>query len=386
MSSLNWSILFISFTSFILTFLIIPILIRVAIKLNWVDNPSERKVHTNAIPTLGGVGIVAGLLLSFSPYIFQFHLQKSLGLFLVIVILMAIGIYDDLHEISAKKKLVMQLLLGAIICFLGYRIESFYGIFGIYEIPLILQYGITIIFISGFINAFNFIDGIDGLAGGIALMNSVVLALFFLYAGDDFFSLWALGLAGACAAFLCYNINPARIFMGDTGSTVIGLLLALMGIKLVQIGPIEHLPHLNNIVIAIIGILILPIYDIFRTISFRIMRKQSPFQPDKTHIHHLLLKTRFNHIKSASILYISNFLLIVIAFSIKNYVSLFEAIVILLVSCFLLTELLSIKKILNLKLDFSSLKRTESSLIKTNQFLNRNIENISIQALDQDIS
>ena len=276
--------------------------------------------------------------------------------------------------ISARKKLIMQLLLGAIICFLGYRIESFHGILGIYEIPMVLQYGITIIFISGFINAFNFIDGIDGLAGGIALMNSVVFALFFLYAGNDFFSLWALGLAGACAAFLCYNINPARIFMGDTGSTVIGLLLALMGIKLIQIGSIESLPHLNNIIVAIIGILILPIYDIFRTIFHRLMRKQSPFQPDKTHIHHLLLKTRFNHIKSASILYISNFFLILIAFSIKNYVSVFEAIIILLVSCFLLTELLSIKKILNLSFDFSGLKKTENTLTKTNQFINRNIQ------------
>jgi len=128
-----------------------------------------------------------------------------------------------------------------------------------------------------------------------------------------------------------------------------------MGIKLIQIGSIESLPHLNNIIVAIIGILILPIYDIFKTIFHRLMRKQSPFQPDKTHIHHLLLKTRFNHIKSASILYISNFFLILIAFSIKSYVSVFEAIIILLVSCFLLTELLSIKKILNLSFDFSGL-------------------------------
>ena len=374
MSSLNWNILFISLISFILTFFIIPILIKVALKLNWVDNPNERKVHTNAIPTLGGVGIVAGLLLSFSIYLFQFQLQESLGLFFVIFILMAIGIYDDLHEISAKKKLALQILLGTIICFLGYRIESFHGFLDIYQIPLILQYGITIIFISGFINAFNFIDGIDGLAGGIALMNSVVFALFFLYVGNDFFALWALGLAGSCAAFLCYNINPARIFMGDTGSTVIGLLLALMGIKLIQIGSTTNLPHLNNIVVAVAGVLILPIYDIFRTIFHRILRKQSPFQPDKTHIHHLLLKTRFNHIKSASILYISNFLLIIIAFNTKNHVSVFEAIVILLVSCFLLTELLSIKKILNLKFDFSGLKKTEKSLIKTNQFITRNIQ------------
>ena len=374
MNSLNWNILFISLISFILTFFIIPILIKVAIKLNWVDNPNERKVHTNAIPTLGGVGIVAGLLLSFSIYLFQFQLQKSLGLFFVIFILMAIGIYDDLHEISAKKKLALQILLGTIICFLGYRIESFHGFLGIYDIPLILQYGITITFISGFINAFNFIDGIDGLAGGIALMNSVVFALLFLYVGNDFFALWALGLAGACAAFLYYNINPARIFMGDTGSTVIGLLLALMGIKLIQIGSTTNLPHLNNIVIAVAGVLILPIYDIFRTIFHRILRKQSPFQPDKTHIHHLLLKTRFNHIKSSSILYISNFLLILIAFNTKNHVSVFEAIVILIVSCFLLTELLSIKKILNLKFDFSGLKKTEHSLTKTNQFITRNIQ------------
>jgi len=374
MISLNWNLLFILLTSFILTFFIIPILIKVAVKLNWVDNPNERKVHTNAIPTLGGVGIVAGLLLSFSIYLFQFQIQESLGLFFVIFILMAIGIYDDLYEISAKKKLIMQLLLGGIICFLGYRIESLYGFLGINEIPMILQYGITIIFISGFINAFNFIDGIDGLAGGIALMNSIVFALFFLYVGNDFFALWALGLAGACAAFLCYNINPAKIFMGDTGSTVIGLLLALMGIKLIQIGSLINLPHLNNIVIAVIGILIVPIYDIFRTIFNRLLRKQSPFQPDKTHIHHLLLKTRFNHLKSASILYISNFVLILIAFNIKNHVSVFEAIVILIISCFLLTELLSIKKILNLNLDFLGLKKTKNSLTKTNQFINRNIQ------------
>ncbi len=373
MSSLSWNTLIISILAFILTFIIIPILIKVAFKLNWIDNPNERKVHTNAIPTLGGVGIVGGLLLSFSIYLFQFPLNESLGLFLVIAILMAIGIYDDLYEISAKKKLIMQLLLGGIVCFLGYRIDSLFGIFGIYEIPIVFQYIITILFISGFINAFNFIDGIDGLAGGIALMNAVVFGLLFSYAGNEFFALWAFGLAGACAAFLCYNINPAKIFMGDTGSTVIGLLLALMGIKIIQLGNIDALPLLNNIYIAVIGILILPIYDIFRTIFHRLMRKQSPFQPDKTHIHHLLLKTKFNHLKSASILYLSNFLLILIAFNIKSFVSTTEAIIIMLFSCILLTELLSIKKILNINLNSLGLKTQEHAITNTDQFINRNI-------------
>ncbi len=359
--------------AFLMSFCFIPVLIKMAFKFKWVDQPNERKVHVNAIPTLGGIAIVVAMVLSLLMVHFFFFPINTIWLIGIALFLMAIGLTDDLLDISAKLRLVIQLSLGLIIAWQGIRIESLYGLFGIHDLPMMLQYLLTAFFLTGFINAFNFIDGIDGLAGGIGLINTLVLGGTFMYLGSNEFALWSLALAGGIAAFLYYNFNPAKIFMGDTGSTVLGLLIGVLGIKLIQLG--DASPHLlSNAHIFVAGIIILVFFDIGRTLFFRVMKGNSPFSPDKTHIHHLLLKTRFNHKKAALILIFSNIVLIIISFLIKDYVQTGRAVFVLLISCILLTELLSLRKIYNINLQFRNFRSDFKELKKSNRFIDRGIE------------
>jgi len=359
--------------AYLTTFLLIPLIIKMAFKLNLVDEPNNRKVHQNAIPTLGGIGIIIGFLFSTFAFIYQQVMVETFALLSAILALSTVGIIDDLKDVPAKYKLIFQLFLAVAMCYFGIRIESLGGLFGIYTLPLAIQYGLSVVIIAGFINAFNFIDGIDGLAGGIGAINALLMAILFMLGGEAVYAFYAMALFGGLMGFLYYNLSPAKIFMGDTGSTVIGFVLIVLGFKLMQIAPHQSNIVFSNVIILIFGSLLLPVFDIFRTIFFRIKSGNSPFQPDKTHIHHLLLQTRFNHRKTSIVLYIANVVLIGIAFLIKDALALEKSFIILIISCIFLTEMLSIKKWFNVKFDFNTIQKGQETLYSENQFIERNL-------------
>jgi len=282
-------------TAFVITLLAIPPIIGLIRRYGLYDMPNARKEHNNPVPTLGGVAIVAGMILSLVVW---FPFSSEMGqvcFFLAIAILFGLGIMDDLKEVSAKYKFIIQIALAFLIALSGIRIYSFDGLFGIRELPVVSQYLLTILAITGVTNAFNLIDGIDGLAGGLGFMSLMTLGIFLTTGRDNNTALVAFALAGGILAFLYFNFNPARIFMGDTGSLVLGFVVAVLCIRLLQVNSFGPTPALPHTPVFVLGIVFLPVFDTMRVFSIRIWNGKSPFQPDRIHIHHLLTNAGFSH-------------------------------------------------------------------------------------------
>lgn len=299
-------------TAFVVTLLAIPPIINLIKKYKLYDMPNSRKEHTLPIPTMGGIAIVGGMI---TALLLWFPFSNELGqvaFFFSIAALFGLGIMDDLKDLSARYKFIVQIGLAILIALSGIRITSFDGLFGITELPASAQYTFTILAIVGITNAFNLIDGIDGLAGGLSFMSLVTLGLFLSISGDANTALIAFALAGAVMAFLYFNFNPAKIFMGDTGSLILGFVIAVLCIRLMQVNVVApNNAILTHAPIFVLGIVMIPVFDTVRVFSLRIWKGQSPFVADKTHIHHLLTNTGFSHVFATRVIcFIHAFILI----------------------------------------------------------------------------
>ncbi len=290
-------------TSFIVALLAIPPIIHLINRYKLHDLPNSRKEHLVPVPTMGGIAIIAGMVAALVLWFPFTNDIRQVCVFFSIIALFAMGIMDDLKDLSAKYKFVVQLGLAALIAISGIRINSFDGLFGIHELSLGAQYTFTILAIVGITNAFNLIDGIDGLCGGLAFMSLVTLGLFLTVSGDAATALVAFALAGAIFAFLYFNFNPARIFMGDTGSLVIGFVIAVLCIQLMRVNIGVPAAVLPSAPMFVLGIVLIPVFDTVRVFAKRIWKGGSPFEADKTHIHHLLTNQGFSHVFAIRVIY-----------------------------------------------------------------------------------
>jgi UDP-N-acetylmuramyl pentapeptide phosphotransferase/UDP-N-acetylglucosamine-1-phosphate transferase len=283
--------------SFIITFLATPVILQIAEKKKLFDIPDQRKVHTQPVPSLGGVGIFSGFLLasllSIQGYInpeFQYFFAAALVIFFL-------GLKDDLMVLSATKKFVGQMIAASILIHLGgIRLDSMHGLFGFDKLPEAFSLALSYLTIIVVINSFNLIDGIDGLAGSLGILTMFVFGIYFVLIGQDAYSLFAFAMAGSLIAFLIFNHSPAKIFMGDCGSLMIGLVNSIMVIKFISLAssPEVALPVFSAVAVGF-AILIIPLLDTLRVFSIRIFNGKSPFTPDRNHVHHLLLDRGYNH-------------------------------------------------------------------------------------------
>jgi UDP-GlcNAc:undecaprenyl-phosphate/decaprenyl-phosphate GlcNAc-1-phosphate transferase len=299
---LNFRIGILAFiTAFVIAMVVMPPLIRFIHYFKLFDVPDARKEHCQPVPTMGGIAACSGFavsLLFWHPAAFD---HFTISFFFSIAVLMVIGIFDDLKNMPARYKLVIQLSVALLIAISGVRITSFNGIFGIYELNEGAQYSMTILAIAGITNAFNLIDGIDGLAGGLGFMSLMSLGIFLTLSGDGANALTAFALCGGVLGFLYYNFNPAKIFMGDTGSLVLGFVIAVLSVRLIQINPIES-ELLKHSPVFVLSIVFIPVFDTIRVFMLRIWQGRSPFSPDKNHIHHLLTNNGWSHSFTAKII------------------------------------------------------------------------------------
>lgn len=289
-------------SAFVVTLVTIPPIIALINRYRLYDLPGSRKEHQSPIPTMGGIAIMAGLMTSLCLW---FPFTSNLGqlsFFFAIAVLFALGIMDDLKDLSAKYKFLVQLSLAVLLAVSGIRITSFDGLFGIYDLPAMTQYTLTVLAIVGITNAFNLIDGIDGLAGGIGFMSLLTLGMFLTINGDTETALVAFAFAGALMAFLYFNFNPARIFMGDTGSLVLGFVVSVMCIRLLQVNATIANPVIPHAPVFVLAIVMIPVFDTLRVFALRIWKGRSPFEGDKTHIHHLLTNEGFSHSFAAKLI------------------------------------------------------------------------------------
>ncbi len=283
--------------SFVITFLAIPVIINIADQKKLFDLPDERKIHPKPIASLGGVAIFAGFTLSallsiqgkLSPE-FQYFFAAALVIFFL-------GLKDDLVILSPIKKFVGQLIAASILIHLGkFRIDSLHGLFGVEKVPEAFSLAITYLTIVVVINSFNLIDGVDGLAGSLGTVSMVVFGIYFFLINQQPYSLLAFAMAGSLVAFLIFNHQPAKIFMGDSGSLMIGLVSSILVIRFINVADTNVVPvKIISCVAVAISILIVPLLDTLRVFGFRIINGKSPFTPDRNHFHHLLLDKGFSH-------------------------------------------------------------------------------------------
>jgi UDP-GlcNAc:undecaprenyl-phosphate/decaprenyl-phosphate GlcNAc-1-phosphate transferase len=314
--------------AFLITFLAIPVIIRVAEEKKLVDVPDERKVHTKPIPSLGGIGIFAGFAVA-TLIVWPNHVSTPIYLQYIMAaccVIFFLGMKDDIMDISPLKKFIGQLIAAWIVVYkCKLQITGFYGIFGVDTLPQVPSLVLTYVTIVLIINSFNLIDGVDGLSGSLGFCSAVVFSLYFFETNHFGFSVLAAALAGAVGAFLIFNHHPAKIFMGDTGSLLLGLLNAVMVIKFIQVAsnsdvgpmgtittPAEYV--FKNAPVLGIAILFVPLFDSLRVFSIRILHGRSPFSPDRNHIHHILLDKGLSHNHVTFFLFLANILFIAIAY------------------------------------------------------------------------
>lgn len=302
----------------------IPSIIYVAFRKRLFDAPNEdRKIHKKIIPNLGGVAIFTGFLFSTSLFI-KSSLLPEAGIVLASgIILFVVGLKDDLVGMSPLKKLMAQVLAALIIAVLAdIRLKSLFGFLGIFEIVYPVSIALTVFIIVAIVNAFNLVDGIDGLAGGIGLVASVTYALLFFLMGDLGWSFMATALGGALVGFLIYNVSPAKIFMGDTGSLLVGLIAAVLSIQFIELSSVHTVKAVDLGIHAspalVLAILVIPIFDTTRVFTLRILKRQSPFTADRNHLHHRLIDLKLSHTSSALILLGVNVALILFALSLQK--------------------------------------------------------------------
>ena len=306
--------------AFLITFFAIPVIIEVAKDKKLFDEPGERKVHKAVIPTLGGLGIFGGFIIATligvppaSAGVLQYFMAA-------IMIVFFMGIKDDILILTASKKFIGQLIAaGIVIKFGGIQITDLFGIMGIHTLAPTVSFLLTLFTIVVITNSFNLIDGVDGLAGSLGLLTSVIFGLYFYFSGEPLYAVLALSLAGSLVAFLIYNFYPAKIFMGDTGSLLIGLINSILVIKFITIAsnpssaiPLQSAPALG------FAILLVPLFDTLRVVSHRILSRRSPFCPDRNHIHHFLLELGLSHKMIAFTCVITNILFIALAYSLRS--------------------------------------------------------------------
>lgn len=291
----------------------VTLLLHACKRFQLTDQPNGRKEHQTPVPTMGGLAFIAGTITGlcfFSPY------YPSYPVLFCLVAIALTGAIDDYRDLNPVYKLLLQLVIAAVLASSGMRLENLQGLFGIYALPVFTQYLLTILAITAVTNAFNLIDGIDGLAGGIGLISLAILGLMLQANGDTAYSLFAFALAGGMLGFLFFNVQPARIFMGDTGSLFLGFSIALLCLRLLQITPGKE--PVSQPLLAAFALVALPIMDAARLFFDRLIKGRSPFSPDRNHLHHQLTRKGYSHRTTSIILMVLHYLLIAMGFLLQN--------------------------------------------------------------------
>ena len=297
------NILYSFLSALFISYIAIPKLIQFAQKLKLLDAAGDRSSHQVSTPFFGGIAIFTGVICSLLFWADNFeNIQYSLVSILIVFI---VGLIDDLRAITAFKKLIGQILATLVLILLGdLQIDNMHGVLGIYELPIWASVSFTIFVVIVIINGFNLIDGIDGLAGGLGLISSFCFGVIALLMNQIDIALISFTLMGALLGFLKYNIFPARIFMGDTGSLVVGMILSILAINCIKYGLVnENYSSPNVGPLLAISFLAIPLFDSLRVFIVRAINGNGPLTAARDHVHHTLIDLGIGHKYSSLILF-----------------------------------------------------------------------------------
>jgi UDP-N-acetylmuramyl pentapeptide phosphotransferase/UDP-N-acetylglucosamine-1-phosphate transferase len=292
-----------------ITYVAIPKVIFFAHRFRLADVAGKRASHEGSVPIFGGIAIFSGIIFSL---LFWTELASIQFIIASLLIVFFVGVIDDLLSLTPFKKIIGQIISILIIIYLGeIQINNMHGVLGVYELPDIIATLFTVFVVVVITNSFNLIDGVDGLACGIGIISSFCFGIIALTMNQLDMAMIAFSLMGSLLAFIRYNLHPARIFMGDTGSLVVGMILSVLAINTITHGLVTETFHLPNKgpLLAIV-FLAIPLFDSLRVFVVRLSTGRNPLSPGRGHIHHALLDLGFGHIKTTFILYLVSFLLI----------------------------------------------------------------------------
>jgi UDP-GlcNAc:undecaprenyl-phosphate/decaprenyl-phosphate GlcNAc-1-phosphate transferase len=286
-------------TAFLIGFLITPIIILILKKMELMDRPGGRKIHSGFIPSMGGISFVAATFVAVLSWLDGQFITEIRFLLAAFGLMFFVGLRDDMVNMSAFQKLAGQFIAAYLVVVMAdIRLTGLYGFMGIYDLPIWISYFISFFTILVLTNSFNLIDGIDGLAGSISLVTFLFLGWWFYDVGLTSYATFSLILVGAVLSFLVYNWHPAKIFMGDTGSLSLGFALAVLTVLFIdKNGTMASFEgwKFNAPIASGVALLIIPIYDTSRIFIKRALNGKSPMEPDKSHVHHFLLRMGLRH-------------------------------------------------------------------------------------------
>jgi UDP-N-acetylmuramyl pentapeptide phosphotransferase/UDP-N-acetylglucosamine-1-phosphate transferase len=291
-------------SSFLFTAIIVPVIIKVAIKKRFFDKPTEsRKVHKRIVPNLGGIAIFSGFMFCQQLFINSSMIPALNQILTCASVLFMLGLKDDIIGLSPYKKFVAQFAAALVVTIIGdVRIMDLGGVLGLHDLSYPFSISLTVFAIVGIVNSFNLIDGIDGLAGILGVIVSCTYSYFFHAMGDLGWAYMYLSLAGALVGFLIYNITPAKIFMGDSGSLMVGFFAAIGSIHFINTSSLNPIRidtvTISSAISISLSLLIIPLFDTLRVFTLRLIGNKSPFEADQNHLHHRLLAVGLTHLQA----------------------------------------------------------------------------------------
>lgn len=294
------------FFSFMIGQCFMPVVLKVARVNHFVVKPNKRMSHKGEVPNIGGIDIFMSFVLTY--LLFEYNqLQQSQFIFIGVFLILMTGFVDDLIDLSPSWKLFGECLAGLFLILLAdIRLTHLHGIFGIEHIPHWVSYPLSLFVFVAIVNSLNLVDGVDGLASGLGMLYSLFFALYFQYIGEIHLATLAYCLIGSLAVFFIYNVfgrTHHKIFMGDSGSLLLGYMITLFVFRFCEINTDLTGPaHISSAPAFMIGLLIVPLFDTIRVMLTRIKQKRSPFTADKNHMHHLLLKIGLSHVQVTLVL------------------------------------------------------------------------------------
>lgn len=305
------------FVSMISTWWIFRKILRIAIEKNIVDNPDARKIQRVPVPVLGGVAVYFGIVvaLSFGGLFNEISSLFEIGT--IMTIMLAIGTIDDIISLSPRTRFFIEIIVVLLLIYCNHcSINNFHGLWTINGIPSWIAVPLTVLACVGIINAINLIDGVNGLSSGYCIVTCTIFGFVFYSAGDISNATMSCIAIGALLPFFFHNVfgQKSKMFIGDGGTLLMGVIISSFVINILKADSLVSLKFGENfgVIPFALAVLAIPVFDTIRVMTLRIVRGTSPFQPDKTHLHHLLLDLHFSHIGTSIIEILSNTLIVFI--------------------------------------------------------------------------
>lgn len=303
------------FVSVIVSSLVHQPVLKYAKRHNLYDNPEARKLQRKPVPVLGGLTVFIGAIAGSLCYWFKYDCSAIISVQVAMLLMLIVGGWDDMKKLSPALRFVLEtLIVVALMLINGYSINDFHGLWGVYEISPWIAWPLTIVACVGIINAINMIDGIDGLSSGICIMAVGFYGILFFYSHDFVNCALAIAIMGALIPFFIINVfgEKSKMFIGDAGTMMLGIVLCYMVMTILAKDSMcaIQVPNRFCLVAFVLSVLVIPVFDTLRVMFGRISRGESPFYPDKTHLHHAFIEYGFHHLEASLMIIILNMIIV----------------------------------------------------------------------------